>query len=151
MKKILFLFALILLCGCSESFEEFAKKRAVEFVNEKTESYTKANNTAVEYFKIDSLSVAFINDSICAINLSVKGKEYNDKEKSDKLQYIIFKDFFQSEASKRDIYYEFAENDDYYGMHVKMSKLADSLGIKGPTFYEGIMHLRKYFTEVPIK
>lgn len=151
MKKILFLLAMILLCGCSESFEKFAKNRAVEYVTEKTESYVKKNNTAVEYFKVDSLNLAFINDSICAIDLFVKAKEYNDKEKSDKLQYIIFKDFFQSEVKGRNVYYEFAENDDYYGMHVKMSKLADSLGLKKPTFYEGIMNLRKYFTEVPIK
>lgn len=151
MKKILFLLATILLCGCSESFEDFAKKRAVDYVNERSNSFAKKKGLVVEYIKTDSLNVVYINDSICAVDFSIRAKTYGEKEVIDKMQYIIFKDFFQSSIEKRDVYYECADNTDYYSLYKAMKGVAVGLGLKGHTFYESIMEIKNEFTEVPAK
>lgn len=151
MKKILLLLIVILLHGCSNSLEDFAKERSVEYLNDKTVCFAKAKKVAIEYFNIDSLTIVLSNDSICVVDLSVKAKLYGEKEKHDRLQYIIFKDFFQSKAKGNGVYYEYADNADYYRLYKIMQNKAIEMGFKGMSFYESVMEIRNDFTEVPTK
>jgi hypothetical protein len=155
MKKLLFLLATILFCGCSESFEEFAKKRAVEYVNERTNTYAKEKGIAIKSLNIEQPQVIYSSDSICMITCKLSVHEYGGEKESTVMGYVILKDLFQTKIEKRNIYYEYSEDQgvsgSLYDRYLEYYNETSGSGLNASSFYEFMIGIKKYFTEVPTK
>lgn len=113
MKKILFLLAMVsVVSGCSPVIEKLAIERCREYIYEMVNSKAKKKGMRIEKLSVENINIVYSNDSVCVIECDASVKAFTDEDVSTaKFEYVIYKDFFQSEIEGKSIYYEFGNGE----------------------------------------
>lgn len=150
MKKILFLLAMAsVVSGCSPVIEKLANERCREYIYEMVNSKAKKKGMRIEKLSVENINIVYSNDSVCVIECDASVKAFTDEDVSTaKFEYVIYKDFFQSEIEGKSIYYEFGNGErEIYDVYKRIeAKYGTNM-----SFYKYLMDSYKLekFTIVP--
>ena len=150
MKKILFLLAMAsVVSGCSPVIEKLAIERCSEYIHEMVNLKAKKNGMHIEKLSVENINIVYSNDSVCVIECDASVKAFTDEDVSTaKFEYVIYKDFFQSEIEGKSIYYEFGNGErEIYDIYKRIeAKHGNNM-----SFYKYLMdsYKLKKFTIVP--